>query len=269
MTYYRIAPPRALQHLVESFSYWEGGEPSKDRMAVMASRTVSLQIDLHDDELRWYERRPRGVHIEKGLTVAGTQRRAFDVDAWQPKIVRVTFKPGGARPFLGIPLAELRDAHVSLDHIWGQYAGQLQHRLVEAKGVAAVFSVLAEELVQALARIGFSTRPVVARALAVARDAPGSSVMDLAKCAGVDAKRLIRLFVDDVGLTPKLYLRIARFERLLSDVFSRRCVDWAMAANEHGYFDQSHLIRDFREFADMTPTEYLTRRGPAAHHARA
>jgi hypothetical protein len=118
MSYYRIAPPRALHDLVECFSYWEGGEPLPDRMAVMASRTLSLQIDLHDDELRWYER-PEQVHVEKGVTVTGTQRRAFDVDAWQPKIVRVTFKPGGARPFLGIPLAELRDTHVSLGHIWG------------------------------------------------------------------------------------------------------------------------------------------------------
>jgi methylphosphotriester-DNA--protein-cysteine methyltransferase len=145
----------------------------------------------------------------------------------------------------------------------------LQQRLVEANGAAAVFGVLSQELVDALARIGFSTRPVVTHALAAARDAPEASVADLAKSAGLDAKRLIRLFVDDVGLTPKLYLRIARFERLLSDVFPRRTVDWSIAASEHGYFDQSHLIHDFREFADMTPTEYQERRGLAEHHARA
>jgi AraC-like DNA-binding protein len=64
-------------------------------------------------------------------------------------------------------------------------------------------------------------------------------------------------------------LRIVRFERLLADVYDKPSVDWASMAAEHGYFDQSHLIRDFRGFTGMTPTGYLARRRPARHHARA
>lgn len=265
MTYHRVPPPPELRDLIES--YWEGGEPSTDRMVVMASRTLSLQIDLHDDELRWYER-PHAVHVEKGVTVAGAQRRAFDVDAWQPKIVRVTFKPGGARPFLGVPLNALCDTHVSLADIWGSAATRLQQRLVEAGNPAEVFAALGDELVAAVAGNGRSTRPAVQRALAAARVAPGVLVADLAKCAEISPKRLIRLFAEDVGLTPKVYLRLTRFERVLSAVFPRSRVDWASVASEHGYFDQSHLIRDFHAFADMTPIDYLSRRGPAQHHAR-
>ena len=91
---------------------------------------------------------------------------------------------------------------------------------------------------------------------------------DLARHSGLSLKRLIRVFAAEVGLTPKLYLRIARFERLLADVYDRPSVDWSGLAATHGYFDQSHLIRDFRDFAGMTPTAYLARRGSAGHHAQ-
>ena len=94
-------------------------------------------------------------------------------------------------------------------------------------------------------------------------------VSDLARRTELSPKRLIRLFAAETGLTPKLFLRIVRFERLLADVYDNRAVDWASTAAEHGYFDQSHLIRDFRDFAGLAPTEYLARRGPGHHHARA
>jgi AraC-like DNA-binding protein len=109
---------------------------------------------------------------------------------------------------------------------------------------------------------------VTAGALAVVKRSPaGLSVAELARRVDTDPKRLIRLFTDDVGLTPKRYLRIVRFERLLNEVYARPGVDWARAAAEHGYFDQAHMIRDFKVCSGMTPETYLSRRGAAAHHA--
>jgi AraC-like DNA-binding protein len=267
MAYYRVPPPSALCGLVESFSLWEGGEPSAGRMAVMATRTSSLQIDLHDDELCWYEG-DNGAHALKGVTVAGPQSRPFAVDAWQPRIVRVVIKPGGARRFFKAPLGELRDTQVSLEDIWGRDAVRLQHRLAEAKRPGEIFRILGEALAPIASR-EHAPRPAIAGALALASEQPGITVSDLARCTELSPNHLIQLFTAETGLTPKLFLRIVRFERLLADVYDKPSVDWASMAAEHGYFDQSHLIRDFRGFTGMTPTGYLARRGPARHHARA
>jgi hypothetical protein len=57
----------------------------------------------------------------------------------------------------------------------------------------------------------------------------------------------------EVGMTPKLFLRIQRFQRALAKI---GCLDRAQVALACGYFDQSHLIRDFSEFAGITPAEY-------------
>ena len=154
----------------------------------------------------------------------------------------------------------------ALEDIWGRGAARLHHRLADAKGPREIFRVLGEELTAAAPR-EHPLRPDLAQALA-ACERPGVTVSDLARGTGLGSKRLIQFFTDEVGLTPKLYLRIVRFEQLLADVYDRPSVGWADMAAKHGYFDQSHLIRDFRDLAGMTPTAYLARRGPADHHAQ-
>ena len=263
VAYYRAAPPPSLRGLVRGFTYWEGREPSAELLAVMATRTPSLQIDLHDDELRWYGDGTR--HVLPGMTLSGAQTRPFAVDAWQPRIVRVIFEPGGTVPFFDVDPADLRDAHVGVADVWGR-AEALRHRLAQQTGPAGIFRILGEALVAA-ASPSRSVHPTTAWALAVAERSPGLGVAELARRVDASPKRLIRLFADDTGLTPKRYLRIVRFERVLADVYARPAVDWARVADEHGYVDQSHLIRDFNAFAGMTPERYLSRRGPAEHHA--
>jgi transcriptional regulator GlxA family with amidase domain len=82
----------------------------------------------------------------------------------------------------------------------------------------------------------------------------------------ISHKKLIRLFSEQIGYTPKLYLRVLRFQRLLDKVWDAHEVDWAPMAAAHGYCDQPHLIRDFREFSGFTPSEYLRHRGPFQQH---
>ena len=85
--------------------------------------------------------------------------------------------------------------------------------------------------------------------------------------SGLSRRRFIEVFVEEVGVTPKLYLRLARFNRVLGCVFGTADVDWAEIAYLHGYADQSHFNREFREFAGLTPSQYLARPGQGAGHA--
>lgn len=81
-------------------------------------------------------------------------------------------------------------------------------------------------------------------------------VRDVARRVGLSQRRFIQVFAAEVGLTPKLYGRVRRFQRVLALVGGVPTPDWARVAVESGYFDQSHLIRDFRAFAGLTPEEY-------------
>jgi len=68
--------------------------------------------------------------------------------------------------------------------------------------------------------------------------------------------RLIHLFREHIGLTPKLFCRVRRFRSLLDRIDKGKPIRWAQLAADCGYFDQAHLIRDFRAFSGTTPLEY-------------
>jgi methylphosphotriester-DNA--protein-cysteine methyltransferase len=84
-------------------------------------------------------------------------------------------------------------------------------------------------------------------------------VREAAKYVGLSQRRFIQAFKTEVGLTPKLFSRIQRFQRTRSVIHRDPSPDWASIALDLGYFDQSHLIREFLEFSGHSPTTYLNR----------
>jgi AraC-like DNA-binding protein len=92
-------------------------------------------------------------------------------------------------------------------------------------------------------------------ALTVLRRRGRVVVDDLARAAGVSRQHVSRLFRDALGVAPKLYARLARFQAALAYTRQRGQVNWAQAALDAGYADQSHMIAEFREFSSLTPCE--------------
>ncbi|WP_417383544.1 helix-turn-helix domain-containing protein [Gimesia sp.] len=88
------------------------------------------------------------------------------------------------------------------------------------------------------------------------RESGSTSVKTVSESLGFSHQRFIRQFQNAVGLTPKLYFRIQRFQSVLDQIVSGKQLSWANVALENGYYDQSHLIHDFREFTGVTPPEY-------------
>jgi transcriptional regulator GlxA family with amidase domain len=84
---------------------------------------------------------------------------------------------------------------------------------------------------------------------------------------GLSQRRFIELFRNEVGVTPKAFSRVRRFQRVLGAVEDVQDVDWAEVALSAGYFDQAHFIHDFRDFAGVSPSTYLTHRRSRNHVA--
>jgi AraC-like DNA-binding protein len=270
MTYVLVLPPRPLRGLIESFSYWEDDRPTDARRTAMAAPGMSLQITLSASRLNSYVGARLDERLSTGpLSLSGVRSRPIGFDAYQARFMRVRFRPGGALAFFRPPPGELRDKSLSLDDIWGGNAALLQEQLAEAPTVAGRFRILADALIAAAPR-PFANDPAVAQALALAKCGPHRvRAADLAKASDLGMKRFIHLFTAEVGATPKLFLRMARFERLLAGIFPQPRVDWCETAQRYGYFDQSHMIRDFQDFAGMTPATYLANRSPADYHSAA
>ena len=84
----------------------------------------------------------------------------------------------------------------------------------------------------------------------------------------MSAKRFIERFKAQVGVSPKRYCRIRRFQQAVARAHRGRPVDWAQVALDCGYYDQSHFIHEFRAFSGLTPTAYQASRTPFQNHVK-
>ena len=193
--------------------------------------------------------------------VIGAVSRADQVSAECPAMIGVYFHAAQVPSFTLVPAYELTDRIVALADLWGRAASELSVQLAEmdeAARVDCLESVL-------LRRIG--NGPSSSSAVNVP-DLTASVVQwrgrvtteHLANKAGVSRQQLARLFRDRLGISPKLYCRLARFQSGLAYAGLGKGVDWAQVALELGYTDQSHMIAEFREFSGLTPQMLATQR---------
>lgn len=257
MVRHAYSPTGPLRALISRLWYWEDAPP-RSRERILPSGTMELVVNLRDDEIRIYDPSdPDRFRRCSGALVSGPYRRFFVIDPCvHASIIGVHFRPGGAVPFLGVPASELADTHVDLEALWGQAARELRERLCEAVTAEERFSLLEAALVARLRRPP-ECHPAVPAALAALEPAgQGVSVREVARRIGLSQRRFIQVFSAAVGVTPKRYHRIRRFQRARKLARPASSPDWADVALEFGYFDQSHLIRDFQEFAGYSPVEF-------------
>jgi AraC-like DNA-binding protein len=253
LRYVARPPSPPLAKLVE-YVWASQGAPAHAKERVVPTGTLELAVSLVEDKGRIYDPDGREQCLSGVAAVAGAYRRPFTFDTRErASIVGVHFRPGCAGVVLGVPPGELTDRHVDLEALWGRRARELRERLCAATTTEQRFTILEAELTARLDQR--HAHPVVRYALdALAR--PQVRVVDFAKRAGLSQRRLIEVFTADVGLTPKRFGRILRFQRATALARSA-AIDWTRVAHECGYYDQAHLIRDFRELADVTPSELM------------
>ena len=254
-------PSPPLSEFVDIFWLYEGYSSQQGTERILPTGTLELAINLHENELRFYDsEHPENCCRFSGAVISGAHGRDFTPDSpGKILIIGVHFKPGGAFPFLGLPAGELADTHVDLETLWGAQADHLRERLSEASTSAERFQLLQDALLRRLCR-SVENHYAVSTALEMfGKNQHGPRVREIAQYLGISERRFIQVFKAEVGLTPKLFSRIQRFQHTRTVIQQNPSPNWAHLALDLGYFDQSHLIREFHEFSGLSPTDYLNR----------
>ena len=110
--------------------------------------------------------------------------------------------------------------------------------------------------------------PAVHFALTQLLSQKNQKMSDLADKVNLSQRRFIQVFKNQVGLSPKLFSRVMRFQEMIKAIGQKNDIDWLDVALSVGYFDQAHFIHDFKEFSGFTPTEFLVRRTKHINHIR-
>jgi AraC-like DNA-binding protein len=269
MQFFIHIPLPPLSNFVELFWFYDGYPPGphkKERL--MPDGSIELVINLKQDEARIYDRENLDKYARlPGAVLCGPHSSFFVIDtAQQASVIGVHFKPGGAFPFFKMPAGELHNLHVALVDLWGHQAGLLRERLLEAHTPQTKFRVL-EECLLAEAFKPLERHPAVDCALGLFRNIhTAPAIAELADHIGISSRRFIQLFANEVGLTPKLFARVRRFQQVLQTIRTGAKFSGADIAASCGYFDQAHFIHDFKEFSGINPTTYLAQRTNHLNH---
>jgi AraC-like DNA-binding protein len=265
-----IRPPRpALRPFIQSL--WAIDEAGGVRPAgsarehVVPTGAMHLVFRLSGDALRLFDSEEDLDGRLVGTAVVGGARPRFYIrDVSKPLCsVGAQLRPGAAMVLFGSHAGELAERHTALEDLWGQRVASMRDRLGEARSLEQRLDALEELLAERLPTVR-GLHPAVAQALH--RLASATHVHEVVRESGYSHRRFIELFVRAVGLTPKVYCRVRRFQRVLRLAHVPGPESWASVAAAAGYSDQSHFNREFRDCVGITPTEYRGIAPRSVHH---
>jgi AraC-like DNA-binding protein len=251
-------PCKALSEFVGLFWYWEGHNVPSSKERILPTGTVELVINLGSDRT-------------SDSVVSGAKSKSVIIERTaQDQLLGIHFKPGGTFPFLGFPFDEIHNIDITLADFCGENESrQLLDRLHEAQSVDLKFQILQNWLIK-IAKRPLQHHRAVKFALEQFQRKPGVlSTAELAEKTGFSQRRFIQIFKNEVGLTPKLFSRVQRFQSIIETIARREKIDWLDLSLENGYFDQAHFNHDFQEFSGLTPRNYMSLRTEHLHHVRA
>jgi AraC-like DNA-binding protein len=261
-----VLTPRStrLAPYVSAVAYYAGELPP-GRERVLPTGTTEMMINLVEDEFRTYHGAGGDVtHRSPGAILRGPAGRFGVIDtAEQRAVISVSFRLGGAAALLPLPPSAAADELIGLDELWGRAGAVLRERVLAAATVPEKLRAVETALVEQLPTPAPAQPAVTVAAVELERGRPVTEVADR---LGWLPNRLTRTFRDRVGLTPKRFARVRRLQRVVAAAAVAEAPDWAELAVRQGYYDQAHLINDFRELAGITPTAYRPRTPAECNH---
>jgi AraC-like DNA-binding protein len=201
-------------------------------------------------------------HFPRAIVVGPRARYEVVDTADMEEIVGIVFQPGGFAGLFRERADLFFDRSIALDDVW--VGERLADRLSEVPAPVEKLRTL-EVLLTQLLHQGTRRSELVDHAIYLFRDR-SLSVAQCARSVGVSERRLSRVFCEQVGMGPKMWFRICRFQTAVRALHQGVDVPWAELALRCGYYDQSHFANDFRAFSGINPSTYSARRGPWQNH---
>src|SRR5882757_3511186 len=253
----RYKPQGVLAALVECLWYWEGAPGPHLQERLLPQAQAAMILNLREEPIAIYED-ASGTQLYGMAVFSGARSNCFTIDSnQQERVAGVQFAAAGAFPFFRMPMSELEDASFDMAELWGQEAGYVRERVLAERTPQAMLRVLEQCLIERL-RTPECLHPAVVYMAGELDICDGRQrVQAVTGKIGMSQRRVARLFHEQVGVSPKTFHRVRRFQHTLQRLRGVRDVDWADLAVECGYYDQAHLSRDFRQIAGMTPSTYL------------
>jgi AraC-like DNA-binding protein len=247
-------------------------QPGHRRERVLPTGRTQVILNLARDFI--LDAREDGPLVKAAPSLVVGSRSVYEVvdTSDMADLIGVVFEPGALPLFAGDAADLFSNRSVDLEDIWGREARGLRDRLREIAAPAGKVRALEADLMHRL-HAQLARRPVrlhcaVEFALSRFDRAPGvATVADVARSTGWSERRFSQVFREQVGLSPKVWCRVQRFQRAVQRLHAGAEVRWTELALDCGFYDQAHFANEFRAFSGIDPTTYSSLRAtPWANH---
>ena len=175
------------------------------------------------------------------------------------KVFGICFRPGGASPFFPHPIDELKNSYAEIDDIWESKSSEIIQRIQEARKTTKERIDLLNLFF--LAQINKIDRKdlYLSAAVDVIESNKGRVIIDdLAGSVGLSSRQLERNFKQRIGMTPKQLCCNLRFKHVFKHLLNFPAESWAAIALACGYYDQSHMINEFKRYTGSSPAAFFS-----------
>jgi len=211
-----------------------------------------------DEQLRLVDADGRD-QVHTSFTAGLSDGPTFTEHAGSQHGMQIDLSPPAARALLGVPLRELTNRVVALEDVLGPAVPELLERLHEQPSWGSRFDLIEHELGRRLAEAPPVPSPIAGAWRRLCDTCGRAEIGELARELGYSRRRLSGRFNEEFGLSPKAFSRVLRFERATERLARDDGSRFAEIAQDCGYYDQAHMNRDFREFAGVSPSQYVGR----------
>ncbi len=253
-------PKEPLCHFIRFFFYYEGVQIHHTVDRFLPNGDTEILIDFHDRPQYIYDNESlKEIQACQHVWASGVRTEPITIPSGNNSAMMVImFRKGGAAPFFPFPMNEIADCVFDADLVWGKGFGELRECLLSIGDIKRRFAIV-EEFLLSMFRSRMESNPCVDFAVNEMASRPDAlSIARMNQKIGYSQKHFTEMFKRQVGVTPKAYLKIMRFQKAVKRIAECSEIDWTAIAADCGFYDQSHFINDFKHFSGFTPEHYVS-----------
>ena len=257
MFYRKYKPPGLLQPWIECYFKWQSEKLSEtvwiDSPPTAFSAIVFNLGGRHQVTLDAGRTKETGSAFISGQAIRNV---SLQVEGAVDQI-GIVFRPTGIHKLFGVPMYELTHSRFDVLDVLGDQFVELEEQLRETPEETNQITLINRFLMDQARRVPIERDGVDYAANLLLEEMGNVQIKDILDRVFMSRRKFERHFLKQVGVSPKFYGRIRRYGHVCSLMAGQRKVEWGRLLHQVGYYDQSHFIRDFHEFAGMSPSAYL------------
>ena len=256
-----IEPRAGLKKYIEYFVYSEFDFPEKPFNYVLRPDGYT-ELLIQSTAFSEYKLNERGYVTPDRCFILGQMKKAIMANCGSGYRYLVKFQPWGAHYFLNAPMNIFTDKIISLETALGRYGREMGELALSAPDKTAAVNILQDMLEKRIAHNVSEKRRtddenLIDTVKKIIDSKRITRVMELLDSSYYGKRHLNRKFNEIIGINPKTFIKIIRLNLCLENIRSKKQVRPELLLNEYGYYDRSHMIREFKEILKLTPASYL------------